>query len=670
MSAHTVLVRPTSPELASTASTDLSAIPDAELLEQARDGDDAAFAALWHRHLPAAYAAATRFRGRVAAEDLVAEASARVLRLVRQGQGPALNFRAYFVSTVRSVGVDAVRGSITVVSTPSEDLDRLPGQLPDPEKAAVGDLEVDTELVRAAFHGLPDSDQELLWRTMVEGEAPRAVAPLLGVSANVVSARAMRARDALRTGYLDVWLQRHAPQCSGSECRWVHDHLSSYVRGKLTQRQRARAVTHLDTCPVDARLAADLGRLHAGFRGFVAPLVLAAGAASRALGHGPMAQLVGTHAASAGIGVSTAAGATATAASSATTATAVGATSTVAGTASTATSAAMTTAVTTATATTATATTATATTAATTAVTAATAATGSAVGAASAAAAAIVPAAVPVAAAAGGTAVLAGTTLGPPIATAVAGLVVGLGVSATPAIAHQLGPSPAVTRSVTVPATPTSPSGRGSASAVASLAQGLRLPAPGAPPTSMVLKTIEGAPTIVPVQVTGTSGSSPSTVEGMTTSAVPPGPSSPPAASATAGMPPVAGETGTPTASTDPSTDASATSSTAAPSSGPAAPTASATAPVVPGPVTSVPVPPEASEPVPSGTVTPQPSPTATDSATGSATAPVSSEPVESEPTSPAPAVTSSVAPGTASQAAPSGAAAEESAAPAAAPAS
>ena len=658
MSAHTVLVRPTSPELVSAASTDLSAMPDAQLLEQARDGDDAAFATLWHRHLPAAYAAAIRFRGRVAAEDLVAEASARVLRLVRQGQGPAQNFRAYFVSTVRSVGVDAVRGSITVVSTPSEDLDLLPGQLPDPEKAAVGDVEVDTELVREAFHGLPDSDQELLWRTMVEGEAPRAVAPLLGVSANVVSARAMRARDALRTGYLDGWLQRHAPQHSGSECRWVHDHLSSYVRGKLTQRQQTRAVTHLDTCPVDARLAADLGRVHAGFRGFVAPLVLAAGAASRALGHGPMAQLVGTHAASAGIGVSTAAGATATAASSATTATAVSVTSTVGGTASTATSAAMTTAVSTATATTATATTATATTAVTTATTTA-----------SAAAAAFVPAAVPIAAAAGGTAVLAGTTLGPPIATAVAGLVVGLGVSATPAIAHQLGPTPAVTRSVTVPATPTSPSGRGSAGAVASLAQGLRLPVPGASPTSMVLKTIEGAPTIVPVQVTGTSGSSPSTVEGMP-STVPPVPSSPPAGSATAEMPPIAGETATPTTSTDPSTGPSATSSTPAATPEPAAPTASATAPVVPGPLTSVPVPPETSEPVPSGTVTPQPSATATDPATGSATAPVSSEPVKTEPTSPAPAVTSSVAPGTASEAAPSGAPTQESDAPAAAPAS
>ncbi len=232
MSAHTIASPIGSTSVVEPETTDSAASSDAELLSRARRGDDSAFATLWRRHLPAAYAVATRFRGRVAAEDLVAEASARILRLLREGGGPTDNFRSYFASTVRTVGVDAVRREMNIVPTEAPDLEMLVDAEPDVSALAGGGVDVD--IVRAAFRLLGDGDQQLLWHTMVEGSAPRAVAPLLGVSANAVSARAMRARDALRNSYLDVWVQRRVPACGAPECRWTLDHLGGFVRGRLT----------------------------------------------------------------------------------------------------------------------------------------------------------------------------------------------------------------------------------------------------------------------------------------------------------------------------------------------------------------------------------------------------------------------------------------------------
>ncbi|NUO34158.1 MAG: sigma-70 family RNA polymerase sigma factor, partial [Dermatophilaceae bacterium] len=304
MSAHTIGPQ-TESAAAVASSADALDESDAVLLSRARLGDDSAFATLWQRNLPAAYGVATRFRGRVSAEDLVAEASARMFRLIREGSGPSENFRAYFTATVRTVGVDAVRSDMSVVPTPGTDLDRIP--VSDSHLSALGAEGVDTDLVRAAFRQLSESDRQLLWHTMVEGEPPRVVAPLLGVSANVVSARAVRARDELRARYLDVWVQRRVPVCGAPECRWTLDHLGGHVRGRLTARQQARADDHLAGCSREAGLAVELRRVYDGFGVLTGPVVLAAGAAmAGTLQHGAIAGLIGSSAAG-----STAAGAAA-----------------------------------------------------------------------------------------------------------------------------------------------------------------------------------------------------------------------------------------------------------------------------------------------------------------------------------------------------------------------
>ncbi len=249
---------------------------DTALLEAARAGSAEAYGELWRRHLPAAYAVATRHRGRASAEDIVAEASARVLALIQEGKGPGENFRSYFLTTVRTVAVDHVRRDLRVVPADSEVLDALTEPVVD-EFPGDG---IDADLVREAFSGLSERDQRVLWHTTVEGEAPRVLAPALGMSANAVSARAVRARDALRTQYLDAHASRRARSADSDECRWSIDHLGAYVRGRLPKRQTERVRKHLEECPHAAAVAAELTEINAGFPALLVPLVLLAGAAT------------------------------------------------------------------------------------------------------------------------------------------------------------------------------------------------------------------------------------------------------------------------------------------------------------------------------------------------------------------------------------------------------
>ncbi|GAB3880977.1 sigma-70 family RNA polymerase sigma factor [Terrabacter terrigena] len=253
--------------------------PDATLLARSRDGSAEAFGELWRRHLPAAYAVANRHRGRSAPEDVVAEAAARVLGLIREGRGPHENFRAYFLSAVRTVAIDQGRRELRLVPTEDDDLEGLAPALPD----LLAGLAVDEEglaLVRTAFAGLPERDQRILWHTTVEGAAPRNVAPALGMTANAVSARAMRAREALRANYLDARAARELAGADSDECRWTVTHLGAFVRGRLPKRQTERAQAHVAGCPHAAALAADLRVIHDGFPALVVPVVLAAGLAT------------------------------------------------------------------------------------------------------------------------------------------------------------------------------------------------------------------------------------------------------------------------------------------------------------------------------------------------------------------------------------------------------
>lgn len=247
---------------------------DAELIEAVRKGTVSAYGALYERHVASAYNLARQLsRSPAEADDLVSEAFAKVLDTLRGARGPDSAFRAYLLTTLRHTAYDKTRRDrklelsddvSTVVST-----EALTEEFDDP---AVARLE--RTLAARAFANLPERWQAVLWHTEVEGQSPQEVALLLGLTPNGVTSLAYRAREGFRQAYLQVHLA-DAPE----HCRAAAEKLGAWTRGGLAKRDKAQVEVHLDTCERCRALAAELADVNGAMRGFVAPIVLGAGAA-------------------------------------------------------------------------------------------------------------------------------------------------------------------------------------------------------------------------------------------------------------------------------------------------------------------------------------------------------------------------------------------------------
>jgi len=235
------------------AAADAGTPEDAELVAAVRRGDLEAYGLLYRRHAGAARTQAKQLVGsRPDAEDLVAEAFAKVLDAIRGGGGPDQAFRAYLLTTVRNTLCDRRRRDRPLEWT--DDPGRYDVGLPW-EDPAVAELEA--TLAARAFHRLPERWREVIWRTEVE-RAPRPeVASLFGLTPNGVAALAYRARERLRQAYL----QEHVAAGARREHRPALDRLGAWARGGLSDRQRAGVEAHLATCPDCRALAGELAEL-------------------------------------------------------------------------------------------------------------------------------------------------------------------------------------------------------------------------------------------------------------------------------------------------------------------------------------------------------------------------------------------------------------------------
>ncbi|WP_436776023.1 sigma-70 family RNA polymerase sigma factor [Yinghuangia sp. YIM S09857] len=249
---------------------------DAELAERARGAGpeaDAAFAVLHNRHHGAALRHARRLEPDAdAAEDLVSDAFVEVLAQLRRGGGPRESFRAYLCTTMRHSHAERAQTRRTVVPTDGATLDALGGTAPQ-----AADALPDLLMVKQAFGSLPDRWQAVLWHTEVEGEKPRHIARLLGMTPNAVSQLAVRAREGLREAFLTAHIGR-LPE----RCRSRGEQLGGYVRGTLRIRDRRAVDDHLADCPTCARLCAELAATNAHLRVLLLPAILG-GTATAAL---------------------------------------------------------------------------------------------------------------------------------------------------------------------------------------------------------------------------------------------------------------------------------------------------------------------------------------------------------------------------------------------------
>jgi RNA polymerase sigma factor (sigma-70 family) len=278
---------------------------DAELIESVRAGDTAAYGSLYERHVGAAYNLARQLtRSTAEMDDLVAEAFAKVLDTLRDGRGPDSAFRAYLLTALRHTAYDKTRrdrklelaDDVSTVASP----EAISVQFSD---TAVSGLE--RSLAAKAFARLPERWQAVLWHTEIEGMSPADVAPLLGLTANGVSALAYRAREGLRQAYLQV----HLAESTADRCRATVDRLGAWTRGGLSKRETAQVETHLDECERCRALAAELADVNGALRAVVAPLVLGIGAAGYLATIGASTAKAATVVVAAGAGAGGAAGA-------------------------------------------------------------------------------------------------------------------------------------------------------------------------------------------------------------------------------------------------------------------------------------------------------------------------------------------------------------------------
>ena len=205
---------------------------------QARDdapdgaGSGRSYEELYVEYAPAARGLALSMVPPDVADDIVAEAFARVLAAIRAGGGPDHAFRPYLLAAVRNLANDwiAARRRVTVIG----DMGEEPGDRSAPlisgfsrDAATEAEDRAEARLIVRAFSRLPERWRTVLWHLEVEGKTPADVAPMFGLSGNGVSALAMRAREGLRQAYLQEHIGTNIP----ASCRACAGDLGAGTRG-------------------------------------------------------------------------------------------------------------------------------------------------------------------------------------------------------------------------------------------------------------------------------------------------------------------------------------------------------------------------------------------------------------------------------------------------------
>lgn len=225
---------------------------DSELLSRTSAGDTSAYAELWRRHHRAGITAARGLAPSQDPHDLVSEAFTRILALVQDGRGPKGAFRPYMYQVIKAIGIDWGRRQ----ETSSEEIE----DFPDPDDIGPWrETAFDRDATVVAFGSLSERWQSVLWYTEVEGLRPREVAKLLGVTANTASALAVRARNALRSAWVEAHLK---PDLGDPACQSALKELQRYERGKLTAAASRAVEAHLDGCEVCRGALEELSRMN------------------------------------------------------------------------------------------------------------------------------------------------------------------------------------------------------------------------------------------------------------------------------------------------------------------------------------------------------------------------------------------------------------------------
>ncbi|MGL5829040.1 MAG: RNA polymerase sigma factor, partial [Angustibacter sp.] len=175
-------------------SVNTESVDDSMIMAAVRRGQSELFGVLYRRHAAVASMYARRLaRNGDDANDVVAEAFARVLDILQRGLGPTDEFRPYLMRTVRNITYDRYRADRFIELT--DDPADLDGVSEFRDLVIEG---VERGLIGQAFRSLPQRWQRVLWLTCVEGHSVDSASQALGINPNAVTSLAYRAREGLR----------------------------------------------------------------------------------------------------------------------------------------------------------------------------------------------------------------------------------------------------------------------------------------------------------------------------------------------------------------------------------------------------------------------------------------------------------------------------------------
>jgi RNA polymerase sigma factor (sigma-70 family) len=232
---------------------------DSELIASVRRGVTSAFGELYRRHYPAVLKQARQLCNCDEPDDLAADTFTKVFADLLAGKGPVTGYamRAYLLTAVRHLAYDRQRRKKKIYFVP--DISDVQAAETRVEFIDTAIAEFNCDLVAAAFSSLENERwRTVLWLTEVENMKPADIAPLLGLTANGVSALKCRARSAFQTAFLQAHLTRSCDQ----SCRRATDQFAGYLRGTLCARDRAAVERHLSACVSCADLLPQLAELN------------------------------------------------------------------------------------------------------------------------------------------------------------------------------------------------------------------------------------------------------------------------------------------------------------------------------------------------------------------------------------------------------------------------
>jgi RNA polymerase sigma factor (sigma-70 family) len=219
---------------------------DRELVEDARAGDDAAFACLYDRYRRriASYAYGM-VNDHARAEDIAQDVFISALRRMRETERP-IAFKPWIYEIARNACIDHFRRGKRAeeVSYDADntlggaDFKRLVNPEPTPDVAL--DTKQQLDDLCGAFGGLSETHHQILLLRELEGLSYREIGDRMGLTRAAVESTLFRARRRLNEEYDDL--------VSGRRCARIQAIIAAAAEGMLGIRDRRRMMRHLSYC--------------------------------------------------------------------------------------------------------------------------------------------------------------------------------------------------------------------------------------------------------------------------------------------------------------------------------------------------------------------------------------------------------------------------------------